>query len=89
MASIRAALGVKETTFSAMKKAMGLSGNRMGFLSKFSEFIKDNPGFKQTDVYHRPGCVCGACAQKNAEAVNLAPGIRKRGRPRLVAVGSV
>lgn len=83
MARIREMLGVKNTYFSALKKAMGLSEARMGFLSVFSNFIKENPGFKQTDIYHRPGCVCRACMEKNAM-----PGGRRRGRPRVSAVAS-
>lgn len=53
MAKIRERLGVGQTYFSAMKASMGAKSRRMGFLSEFSQFLKDNPDFKQGDVYPR------------------------------------
>lgn len=79
MTQIRAALGVGETFFSAMKKAMGLREARMGFLLQFNRFLRENPTFKQSDVYHRPGCRCVDCVKSGS-----IPGGRKRGRKKSV-----
>lgn len=42
---------------SAIKKRMEeVSGEKVGrliFLSKVRDFLRDNPGFKESDVYHR------------------------------------
>ncbi len=51
MARIREVLGFSPAYFSAVKNAMGIKNQRMGFLSKFADFFKDNPGFRMADVY--------------------------------------
>lgn len=53
MAKIREHLGVGESYFSAMKNAMGLKYAQMGFLSDFSKFLRENPTFRQSDIYPR------------------------------------
>lgn len=76
MDKIRKMLGVSGSFFAAMKMRMGLSHVRIGFVSQFADFIRENPTFKQSDVYHRPTCRCAPCRAKRA-----VPGPR-RGRPR-------
>jgi len=75
MAQIRLELGVSPAYFSAIKSAMGLSGVHMGFTSKFSKWIADNPDFRFADVYHPKGCKCNAerCVKRRAKASQLQP----------------
>ena len=85
MEVIRERLGVSRSYFSALKRKMGLSSARMGFVSSFSKFMRQNPQFRATDVYHSPDCGCQECMKRP-----VVPGGRRRGRPRrAVAVVSL
>lgn len=75
MSNIRQQLGVGHSFFAAMKQRMGLQHVQLGFMSQFAEFLRENPTFKQSEVYHRPDCTCANCKVKRAQTG------RRRGRP--------
>jgi hypothetical protein len=64
MNQIREKLGLSYSYFSAIKKAMGLTGSHMGRMEQFNQFFKDNPNFRFTDVYHASGCDCTECGAR-------------------------
>lgn len=79
---IREQLGVSASYFSALKRKMKLTGARMGFLSSFAKFIRENPEFRAADVYHSRGCGCVECLRKPVLAG------RRRGRPSMAAAAA-
>ena len=75
MAAIRAHMGISQPFFSAMKKAMGLSGAHLGTVNQFIKFHKSNPHFKYNDVYHRPSCKCDPCQARRERKLQAAAAV--------------
>lgn len=44
---------MSQTRYSAVKKCMGLSGNRYVFVSDIRRWLRDNPQFREVDAYPR------------------------------------
>ena len=74
MVEIRRLMGISSPYFSAMKKAMGLTGARMGTVNQFIKFHKANPYFKYNDVFHRTSCKCEPCLVRRARRAQAAAG---------------
>jgi hypothetical protein len=83
MDAIREQLGVSPSYFSALKRKMKLTGSRMGFLSSFAKFIRENPEFRAADVYHSRDCGCEECMRKPVVTG------RRRGRPSTAVAAAV
>ncbi len=72
------ALGLSILTVRAIKRSLGIKG-RYIFLSVAKKFLRDNPGFMPTRVYHNDSCHCKMCRSKRvtlpvaASAVAPAP----------------
>ena len=62
----RKILGLGASFFSAVKSRMGLKNRKRVLLSHVRRWLRDNPEFRETDVYHRAGCVCAECKKKRA-----------------------
>ena len=75
----KARLGVGATFFSALKSKMGIKGRKRVFFSTVVAWLAAHPEFRETEVYHRPGCGCQQCIAKRAN-----PSQRIRGRNRSV-----
>ena len=76
-------LGV--SAFSAIKRAMGISGRKYVLLSEIKKWRRENPNFREQDIYHRPDCVCAECQVKKTN-----PNRRGRSNQKLVqGVGAV
>lgn len=58
-----AKLGWCSSYMGAVKRAMGIR-SRYFFLSDVRSFIRNNPGFTSTQIYHRPECKCPKCQTK-------------------------
>ena len=72
MTAIRKHMGISQQFFTAMKKAMGVTGAHLGTVNQFIKFHKANPNFKYNDVYHRPTCKCDPCQERRARKAAVA-----------------
>ena len=71
----RELLGLGTSMFSAVKSAMGIKNRKRVVLSDIKRWLRDNAGFREQDVYHRPACACEKCLIKRRD-----PLYRPRGR---------
>ncbi|MEI6193813.1 MAG: hypothetical protein WCS42_05730 [Verrucomicrobiota bacterium] len=69
----RQQLGIGPSRFSAIKRAMGLSGRKYVLLSDVKKWMRANPLFREQDVYHRSDCGCQECLVKRAAPNRATP----------------
>ena len=74
MSAIRKHMGISQQFFTAMKRAMGVSGAHLGTVNQFIKFHKANPHFKYNDAYHRPSCKCAPCEERRARRAQKSAG---------------
>jgi transcriptional regulator with XRE-family HTH domain len=61
-------LNVSPSYISALKNSLGIKSHRV-FVSAFKTFLRNNPQWTTTQVYHRKSCQCRDCLKKRAEKI--------------------
>lgn len=61
-------LGYSTSSISALKRSMGITSRKF-FLSDARKFLRNNPHWSTTQIYHRKGCHCLDCLKKRAAKV--------------------
>jgi transcriptional regulator with XRE-family HTH domain len=62
------ALGYSASSISALKRSMGIKSRKF-FLSDARKFLRNNPQWTTSQVYHRKSCQCRDCLKKRAEKI--------------------
>jgi hypothetical protein len=57
---------------SAVQRAMGIR-SRYFFLSAVRKFLRANPTFTGTEIYHPSRCACADCQVKRSNRLQLKP----------------
>jgi transcriptional regulator with XRE-family HTH domain len=68
----REVLGWGSSYMSAVRRAMGIT-SRYFFLTDVRKFIRSNPNFTSTQIYHRNTCKCEVCKAKPAKIQTMKP----------------
>lgn len=64
-------LGMAPSTISALKRSMGITSRKV-FLSDLRKFLRNNPKWRTTLVYHRKSCRCSKCLIRREAAAPAA-----------------